>query len=397
MAPEEEDFAALLAEFDQGEPHRKRGPSEGEMVKGRVISVGSEAVFIDLGGKAEGMLELDQVMDRDGNVTVSVGDTVEARVVDDGRKSGFVLLRRVMAKGAEAKAELVQAFEHGIPVEGLITAAIKGGVEVQIAGVRAFCPVSQLDLRYVDDPAEYVGKRLEFRITKLEPGRGAQLNLVVSRKALLAEVAEKGAEELRRTLEVGAVLKGTVTSVKDYGAFVDLGGLEGMLHVSELGHQRVRHPSDLLRVGQSVEVLVTKIERTGDPKRPEKIGLSLKALEKDPWDDVVRDVAVGARIRGKVVRLQQFGAFVELAPGIEGLVHISQLAADRRINHPREVVELGQEVEVNVLGLDHERKRISLSLLAGEDENAAAAEDLAAARRDAPRSLGTFADLLKKR
>ncbi|HLU65417.1 MAG TPA: S1 RNA-binding domain-containing protein, partial [Kofleriaceae bacterium] len=344
MAPEEEDFAALLAEYEEAERRGGRGPAVGDTVKGRVISVGAEAVFVDLGGKAEGMLELDQVSDREGNVTVAVGDTIEARVVDTGGRTGCILLRRVMARGAEAKAELVQAFEHRIPVEGLVTGVIKGGVEVQVAGVRAFCPVSQIDLRYVEDPAVYVGQRLEFRITRLEPGRGGQLNLVVSRKSLLAEAAEERAAELRRTLEVGAVVAGTVTAVKDYGAFVDLGGLEGMLHVSELGHQRVRHPSEVLRVGQKVEVQVTRLERTGDPKRPERISLSLKALEKDPWEDVAAGIAVGARVKGKVVRLQPFGAFVEVAPGVEGLVHISQLAADRRINHPREVVEIGQEV-----------------------------------------------------
>jgi small subunit ribosomal protein S1 len=366
------------------------------MVKGRVISVGAEAVFVDLGGKAEGMLELDQVTDRDGKVTVAVGDTVEARVVDTGARTGCILLRRVMAKGAEARSELLQAHEHRIPVEGLVTAVIKGGVEVQVAGVRAFCPVSQLDLRYVEDPATYVGQRFEFRITRIEPGRGAQLNLVVSRKALRAEAAEASAAELRRTLEVGSTVKGTVTTIKDYGAFIDLGGIEGMLHVSELGHQRVQHPSEVLRVGQTVEVQVTKLERTSDPKRPERISLSLKALEQDPWDDVSARLAAGARIRGKVVRLQPFGAFIEIAPGVEGLVHISQLASDRRIHHPREVVELGQEVDATVLAVEPDRRRISLSLT-GSDENAAAAEDLAAARADANRSFGTFGDLLRAR
>ena len=399
--PDDEDFAALLAEYDQKQPSGgkkgARGPAVGEMVKARIVSVGAEAVFVDLGGKAEGMLEIDQVLDRDGKVTVKVGDTIEARVVDSGAKTGFVALRRTMAKGAEARSELVQAFEHGIPVEGLITAAIKGGVEVQVAGVRAFCPAGQLDLRFVEDPAVFVGQRHEFRITKLEPGRGAQVNLVVSRRALLAEAAEAKAAELRRTLEVGTVVKGTVTTVKDYGAFVDIGGLEGMLHVSELGFQRVGHPSEVLRVGQPVEVLVTKIEQTGDARRPEKISLSLKALENDPWTEVADRLAVGARVKGKVVRLQPFGAFVEVSPGIEGLVHVSQLSADKRINHPRDVVEMGQEVEVTVLGVDLDRRRISLSMTADPEADAAAAEDLAAVKKSANRSLGTFADLLKKR
>ena len=399
--PDDEDFAALLAEYDEKQPKGKggkaaRGPAIGDMVKARIVSVGAEAVFVDLGGKAEGMIEIDQVVDKDGKVTVKVGDTIEARVVDTGAKTGFVVLRRTMAKGAEAKSELVQAFEHRIPVEGLVTAAIKGGVEVQVAGVRAFCPAGQIDNRFVEDPAVFVGQRLQFRITKLEPGRGGQVNLVLSRRAILAEEAEARATELRKTLEVGTVVRGTVTTVKDYGAFVDIGGLEGMLHVSELGFQRVGHPSEVLRVGQPVEVLVTKIEKTTDPKRPEKISLSLKALEADPWGEIADRFPAGSRAKGKVVRLQPFGVFVEVAPGVEGLVHISQLSADKRVNHPRDVVELNQEVEVTILGVDLDRRRISLSMTADPEADAAAAEDLAAVKKSANRSLGTFADLLNK-
>ena len=400
--PDDEDFAALLAEYDEKQPKGKggkaaRGPAIGDMVKATIVSVGAEAVFVDLGGKAEGMIEIDQVVDKDGKVTVKVGDTIEARVVDTGAKTGFVVLRRTMAKGAEAKSELVQAFEHRIPVEGLVTAAIKGGVEVQVAGVRAFCPAGQIDNRFVEDPAVFVGQRLQFRITKLEPGRGGQVNLVLSRRAILAEEAEARATELRKTLEVGTVVRGTVTTVKDYGAFVDIGGIEGMLHVSELGFQRVGHPSEVLRVGQPVEVLVTKIEKTTDPKRPEKISLSLKALEADPWGEIADRFPAGSRAKGKVVRLQPFGVFVEVAPGIEGLAHISQLSADKRVNHPRDVVELNQEVEVTILGVDLDRRRISLSMTADPEADAAAAEDLAAVKKSANRSLGTFADLLRKK
>jgi small subunit ribosomal protein S1 len=399
----DEDFAALLAEYDEKDKKRGRGPTIGDMVKGRVISIGAESVFIDLGGKAEGVLERDQVADKEGNLTVKVGDTVEARVVDLGGKTGSITLRKVMAKGAEAKAELVQAFEHRIPVEGLVTGVVKGGVEVQVAGVRAFCPAGQLDIRFVEDPAVFVGHKLEFRISKLEAGRGGQPNLVLTRRAILAEAAEVRAAELRKTLEVGSVVKGTVTTVKDYGAFVDIGGIEGMLHVSELGFQRVKHPSEVLSVGQTVEVQVTKMERTDDPRRPERISLSLKALERDPWSDLVERFPAGARVRGKVTRMQPFGAFVEVAPGIEGLVHVSQLVAEKHINHPREVVELGKEVEVTVLGVDTERRRLSLSMSAlGEDDATAAAEDRAEAkaavsRASGDKGLGTFGDLLKKR
>lgn len=398
MAPEEEDFAALLAEFEGDAPKQGRGPSVGDMVKGTVISVGAEAVFVDLGAKAEGMLELDQVSDKDGNVTVQVGDTVEARVVDLGGKTGCILLRRVMAKGAEARSELVQSYEHRIPVEGLVTAVIKGGLEVQIAGVRAFCPASQIDKRYVEDLDGFVGQRFEFRITKIEPGRGDRVDLVVSRRAILEEEAEVQADELRGRLEVGAVLPGVVTTIKDYGAFVDLGGIEGMLHISELGFQRVGHPSEMLREGQRLEVQVKKIEQTGDAKRPEKISLSLKSLERDPWAEIADRFPQGSKVQGQVVRLQPFGAFVELAPGVEGLVHISQMASDKRIAHPREVVSQGQTVEVSILAVDPDKRRISLSMTAHADAAAAAetAADLAAHKASTQsKSLGTFADLLK--
>jgi small subunit ribosomal protein S1 len=396
----DEDFASLLAEFDEKHTQGGRGPKIGDTVKGRVISIGAEAVFIDLGGKAEGMLEREELSDRDGNVTVAVGDMVEARVVDLGVRTGSIQLRKVMgsARGSEAKEELAQAFEHRIPVEGVVTGVVKGGVEVQVAGQRGFCPAGQLDLRFVEDPAVFVGQRLTFRITRLEPGRGGQLNLVLSRKALLAEEAEVRATELRQRLEVGAVFPGVVTTIKDYGAFVDIGGIEGMLHVSELGFQRVGHPSEVLSVGQPVQVQVTKIEKTGDARRPEKISLSLKALEKDPWTEVAARYSEGARLRGRVVRLQPFGAFVELEPGVEGLVHISQMAADRRINNPREVVEAGKEVEVTVVGVDAPRRRISLSMTApSADEAAADAADFAAVRASAQRGLGTFGDILKRR
>jgi small subunit ribosomal protein S1 len=398
----EEDFAALLAEYDEKDKKRGRGPAIGDMVKGRVVSIGAESVFVDLGGKAEGVLEREQLADKDGTLTVKVGDTVEARVVDLGGKTGSITLRKVMAKGAEAKAELVQAFEHRIPVEGLITGVIKGGVEVQVAGVRAFCPAGQLDNRFVEDPAVFVGERYEFRITKLETGRGGQPNLVLSRRVLLQEAAEERATELRKTLEVGSIVKGTVVTIKDYGAFVDIGGIEGMLHVSELGFQRVRHPSEVLSVGSTVEVQVTKMEKTDDPKRPERISLSLKALERDPWSDLAERFPTGARIKGVVTRMQPFGAFVEVAPGIEGLVHVSQLVTDKHINHPREVVELGKQVDVTVLGVDLERRRLSLSMSAGgEDDATANAEDRAATRDAVSRAsgekgLGTLADLFSK-
>jgi small subunit ribosomal protein S1 len=382
---EPEDFAAMLAEFEQEQNpggKRKKGPQLGELVRGAVVSIGADAVFVDLGGKDDGVLELAELRDADGRVTVQVGDVVEARVVD---LEAGVRLKRVVGRGPDAAGELEQAFEHQIPVEGLVTGVNKGGVDVQIAGTRGFCPISQLDLRHVEDAQPYVGQRFQFRVTRIG-GR----DVVLSRRALLEEEAQGKAVETRARLEVGAVLSGTVTALKEYGAFVDLGGLEGMLHVSQLGFQRVSHPKDVLAVGQRIDVQVIKLEKSDDPRRPEKIALSLKSLERDPWQDVAERFPEGARFAGTVARVETFGAIVELGPGVDGLLHVSELGAGRPLKHAREAVKVGQAVRVTVLAVDRERRRISLGLAEPGDDDAPPPPS------GSPQKLGTFADLLQR-
>lgn len=386
MADQDEDFAAMLAESERGVPKAKKRPRVGDQVTGKVISIGKDAVFVDVGGKAEGVLERAQVSDPEDKLLVKLGDTIEARVVADA--GGALTLRvKLGGRGPEARAELQQAQEFGIPVEGLVTEVVKGGVAVDVAGVRGFCPASQIDVRFVDDLATYIGQKLLFRITRYEPR-----NLVLSRRALLEEDNAKLAVETRKKIEPGAVLRGKVVGFKPFGAFIDLGGIEGMLHVSELGYARVEKPEDMLSLGQEVDVAVLRIE-PGD--KGERISLSLKALASDPWRETAATLVEGARVKGKITRLQPFGAFVELAPAVEGLVHISELGAGRRINHPKEVVSVGQEIEAVVLSIDLERHRIGLSMASSTDGNA---EDIAAvAKSHAPAKFGTFADLLKKR
>jgi small subunit ribosomal protein S1 len=391
-----EDFAALLAEFE----HQHGGGAEtavkvGDRVGGKVVSVGEEQVFVDLGGKTEGIMDAASLRGEDGSLSVAVGDQVEATVTAIDEGTGALLLGSQHARQLHGTAELEQAFRQQLPVEGRVTGAVKGGLEVQIAGQRAFCPASQIDIRFVEDLAQLVDQHLEFRITKLEGGR--RPNLVVSRRVLLEEAQQARAEEVRASLTEGAVLEGIVTSIKDYGAFVDLGGIEGMIHISEMAFHRVEHPSELLREGQPVEVAVLRIEKTDNPKRPEKIALSIRALSKDPWGDAQRRFPAGSRVTGKVTRLETFGAFVELAPGIEGLIHISELGAGRRVGHPREVVSPGQPVEVTVLGVDPEKRRIGLSL----DETRAERDipDPSAYRASAKTAgdgIGTFGALLKE-
>lgn len=392
MAPDDDDFASMFAQTERDAPRGKaaRRPQPGDVVKGVITSVGKDAVFVDIGGKAEGVLDRDQVADDDGSLRVKVGDTVEARVA--GERGGSLVLRVKLGRGAEAKAELVQAFELGIPVEGKVTGAIKGGLEVDVAGVRGFCPASQADARYVADLTTLIGSTLEFRVTRYEHG-----NLVLSRRALLEEENARKAAELKGRLEVGAVLRGKVVGFKPFGAFVDLGGIEGMLHVSQLGYGRVEKPEDILSLGQEVDVQVLKIEEQGEGKKA-RIALSLKTLQADPWVEATRDLPIGGRVKGEITRLESFGAFVQLAPGVEGLVHISELGAGRRLMHPKEVVSPGQAVEVTILSIDPDKRRLSLSMAeAARAQEQAELIEARAAVPPAPKKLGTFADLFAKK
>ncbi|MCF7984182.1 MAG: S1 RNA-binding domain-containing protein [Thiohalocapsa sp.] len=389
---DENDFEALMRELERtvGDGDTAE-PRVGERIQGKVVAVGSEQVFVDIGAKAEASIDIENLKDAEGNVTVAVGDPVEAVVASVDAETGAIVLGGRHGRQVHGGAELEGAYRQGLPVEGTVTRAIKGGLEVQIAGHRAFCPASQADIRFVEDLSSLVGQHHAFRITKFEGGR--RVNLVVSRRALLEEQQAVLAAETRESLKEGAVMTGTVTGMKEFGAFVDLGGVEGMVHVSELALGRVGHPQEVLHVGQQVEVAVLRIEQTGNPKRPEKIALSIRALAKDPWSDAASRYRPGTRINGKVTRTQPFGAFVELEPGLEGMVHVSELGAGRRINHPDEVLRTGQTVEVTVLQVDGERRRIGLSL----DPDSGPAEVQQAPARPAKDDdgLGSLGDLLK--
>jgi small subunit ribosomal protein S1 len=365
---EKEDFGQILAEFEQEAPAKREDPAVGQKVSGQVLSVGDEWVFVDLGSKSEGRIAAAELRDAEGNLTVKEGDKVEATVTGSDPETGALLLKRKAGgKGkrpADVVPEIRQAHEGNLPVEALVTGLNKGGAELQLYGMRAFCPLSQLDLRYVEDPQKFVGQRLLFKVNRLEEGNrgGRGPNIVLSRRQLLEEEQQAKAAETRQKLQVGAILTGNVTSLTSYGAFIDLGGIEGMLHVSEIGHSRTTHPQDVFTIGQEVEVQVIKIEKGKDEKRPERISLSRRSLERDPWKDAVSRFPEGTETAGRVVRLETFGAFVELAPGLEGLVHISEMGAGRRLSHPREAVQVGQDVQVKVLGVDTGRRRISLSM-----------------------------------
>ena len=331
-----EDFATLFAR------HEAAGPAlqVGQVVKGRVFHITSESVFVDVGGKGEAWIDATELMDDEGKLRVKVGDEVEATVVRTGDETR---LSYKLQRGAQARQALAMAHDSGMPVEGKVAAVIKGGYEVTVAGMRAFCPHSQMDLRRVETAEDFVGKVLEFRVTKYgENGR----NIVLSRRQLLEEQAAKNAEETRKTLAVGAVMPATVVSLAEFGAFVDLGGVQGLVPVSEISHSRVGRPADRLRLGDAVTVKVLRID---DEKG--KVTLSMKALEGDPWAAVPGQLRERQAVRGRAARATDFGLFVELLPGVDGLLHISEIPRHKQ-TELREAAAAGAEVTVMIIGID---------------------------------------------
>jgi small subunit ribosomal protein S1 len=393
----DDDFAAMFAASEAEQPAQARVKT-GDTVRGRVVAFGPETAFVTIGAKAEAVIDLAEFRDpTTGELSLAIGDELTATVTDDGSRSGSIVVKRTIGRGGHVPGELEQAREHGLAVEGLVTGQNKGGFDVQVLGVRAFCPASQIDLRRAD-PAQYVGQRLRFRVTEI--GAGGR-NVVISRRQLLEEEGAAQAASTWERLEVGSVVRGTVTSLRDFGAFVDLGGVEGLIHISELGYARSHHPSDVLQTGQEVEAQVVKLERATNGGRG-RISLSLRALAADPWATAVERFPVGASVRGVVRRLETFGAFVEIEPGLDGLVHVSRMSLDGRVAHPKTVVKVGDEIEVTILALEPEKRRIALSMVesarrAREQSDASTRHEeraTMAAKTSEARSLGTLADLL---
>ncbi|MDP2269661.1 MAG: S1 RNA-binding domain-containing protein [Archangium sp.] len=386
---ESESFESMFEKHarDGGVPTRKQLPRVGEKVTAKIFQLGAEVVFATI-GKHEAMIDLDELKDAEGILRYGVGDEIEAFVMETGAKG--IQLSRKLSKGAASLSMLVDAKHSGLPVDGLVLSVNKGGLEIAVGDVRAFCPSSQVDVRPVK-LEDLVGQRLTFRVTEVK-----EKNVVLSRRALVEEENKGKAIELKKTLEVGKVLKGRIVGVQAFGAFVDLGGLEGLIPVSELSHVRIGHPSEVVEVGNEVEVEVLRMEdaEPGSPdksKRKDRITLSMRALLEDPFKAMLEIAKEGALLKGKVVRLQPFGAFVELAPGVDGLIHISAMS-DRRIAHPKDVLTVGQEIEVKVEKVDENEKRIGLRLVkdgvvvgegvsssAGGEETAAASEQPAGA------------------
>lgn len=345
-----ESFADLFAKEDMP-AKRSRRLNVGDEVEGIVAHVTHDEVFVDLDAKQQGYFDRMDLTGPDGELRVLVGEKLLGTILSIDPSSDQLKLGSGFGKNAGA-AQLQVAHERGIPVEGKVTGVNKGGAEVEVAGQRGFCPFSQLDAHYVEDPSTFIGQTLSFLIVDMK-----DRDVVLSRRRLLERNAEATRGELLAKLVEGAVLQGRVTQVRDFGAFVDVGGVEGLIPVRELSHDRAQRADDVLSVGNIVDVKVLKIEPEGNRT---KITLSLKALASDPWDGIHTTAPVGLVMAGQITRLADFGAFVRLAAGIEGLLHVSELGA--RVSHPSEQLEVGQQVLVVIRDVDRSRRRVSLTL-----------------------------------
>lgn len=383
--PEGEESFAELFEKSYKETGRL---APGEKVQVRILKISGDWIFLDTGRKGEGVLDRKELLDQEGNLTVAEGDTISAYFVGTERNE-FRFTTKV--GGGAGTAQLEDAFHAGIPVQGVVEKEVKGGFEVKVAGTaRAFCPYSQMGLRRAEAPEQYMGQQFSFRITNYgEKGR----NIVLSRRALLEEEQAQQKEEMKQSLREGMTVHGTVTSLQKFGAFVNLGGIEGLIPMSELGWNRVVDVRDVLAEGQEVSVVVKQIDWEKD-----RVTLSLKETLADPWEQISARFPEGSYHTGTIVRLMPFGAFVALGDGVDGLIHISKLGGGKRINHPREAVKEGETVEVKIDAIDREQKRLSLSLAAvtrAEEEEARTLDDFRKQAEQGPKKMGTLGDLLK--
>ena len=348
MSEPDEDFASMFEASIQAKRIKK-----GQTIEGTIVAIGAEVAFINVGGKGEAIIDIAELKDREGVLEANVGDRIQAVVVST--EGGLTLSRR-LARGGATDRQLEDAFHAGLPVEGKIERDVKGGYEVRIGRQRAFCPFSQIDIVRTTDPALHVGRVYTFRIVEYKEGGR---NLIVSRRALLEEEQRASAAELRRSIAVGAVLTGRVASVRDFGAFVDLGaGVQGLLHVSEMGWSRVLDTSHVVTPGEEITVKVLRIDDDG-----KKIALGLKQLSADPWSTVPVTYEVGQVRSGRVTRLAEFGAFVELEPGVEALAHASTFAPTGHSKGWSRSVAVGMTAEFEILSIDLDKKRIGVALV----------------------------------
>ncbi|WP_457571717.1 30S ribosomal protein S1 [Desulfovulcanus sp.] len=327
---------------------------EGSIISGEVVKITKNYVLVDVSFKSEGQIPLEEFLDSDGNLTVQEGDKVDVYVVSKDEVEGAITLSYERARRFKLLDELEQLMEENGTIKARIIKRIKGGYHVDLGGIIAFLPGSHVDLRPVPDMDALVDQEFDFRVLKINRRRS---NIIVSRRVLLEEEREKKREELLSTLAEGQVVKGKVKNITEYGVFIDLGGVDGLLHITDMSWKRIKHPKEMVQLGDELELKVLSF----DPEE-KKVSLGLKQLVPDPWANITERFPEGTKLTGKVTNLVDYGAFVELGDGVEGLVHISEMSWTRKLRHPSQMVKVGDEVEVVILGVDAERKRISLGM-----------------------------------
>ena len=388
---EEMSFAEL---FDKTKV-RRDFLTPGEKIEATIVKITQDWIFLDLGGKSEGYMDRKELADEEGNLSVKEGDSLTAYFLSSKHNEKLFTTR--IGTGDSARTHIEEVWRNGIPIEGVVEKEIKGGFDIKLVGdMRGFCPYSQMDIQRVDNAKDYIGRRLSFRITEYgERGR----NIILSSRAILEEQKKKEGEALKTTLNEGMIIKGTVVSIRDFGAFLDIGGLQGLLPISEICWDRVEDIHELLSIGQTLDVAITKLDWQNN-----RISLSLKKTLSDPWNEVLTKYPEGTFHRGTVVRLMKFGAFVNLGPGVDGLIHISKLGKGKRITHPSDAVKEGLTIEVRIDAIDRDQKRISLSIPEMEPKEGGSIKiekDTEDYYREyvekAPASLGSFGDIMKRK
>jgi len=344
-----QDFSALLENYE-----KETTRQEGEIVRGKVVGITDQHVLVDIGYKSEGVVAREEFVDRHGNLTVKRGDDVDVLIKSLENQDGYAVLSRAAAMQVQSWERLRHAHQSQETITGRVVERIKGGLKVDIEGVPAFLPGSQIDVRPVRNLEGFINQQIEVRIIKLNRKRG---NVVVSRKAVLEESLTKKKGETLSNIEEGVILDGVVKNITDYGAFVDLGGIDGLLHIIDMSWGRIQSPNDVVKVGESIQVKVLKFDR-----EKERISLGYKQLLPDPWQSVAERFPKSSHVNGKVVSLTDYGAFIEIEPGVEGLVHVTEMTWSKRLKHPSKLLSIGQEVEAVVLEADSNNRRISLGI-----------------------------------
>ncbi|MCK5153609.1 MAG: S1 RNA-binding domain-containing protein [Spirochaetales bacterium] len=355
----------------------------GQLIETTIVSISGDTIFLQLSGKSEGLLDRAEMTDKDDKLSVKEGDKIKAFFLYS--KNGEMYFTTKISGDKAGKAVLENAFENGIPVEGIVSKEIKGGFDITIGESRAFCPYSQMGQKRIENPEDYIGKHLTFKIIEFsEKGR----NILVSNRAILEEELKKQIEILKKTLQENMVIKGTIKQVQDFGAFVDIDGVQALLPISEISRSRVDDITKVLSAGQEIEASIIKLDWA-----KERITLSMKALLADPWEKAKTKYQSGSKHTGKVVRITNFGAFVTLEPGLDGLIHISDLKTDTRDDNPEDILKKGQSITVQINSIDVEKKRISLKPVSSTMED----KDYKKYLEPESDTYNPFANLLKEK